>query len=312
MSTNLPKAETIDFTKARLASTFNEINKHLEEPEDIYTRLCRRLQTTLDVESILTIFLQELSVFVNFGVFTFKTEDAQIRYATDKPQTHSCNYTVQLNDNSIGVIEFSRSIRYSEEELNIFENLLTTLIFPLRNAILYRQALEAALTDSLTGIGNKRALDANLHRETELASRHKTPLSVIVFDLDRFKQVNDQFGHVAGDQVLKSVVRCVVDSCRASDLCFRSGGEEFTILLSETHTAGARIIAERIRERVAALEIEYQGDIIPVTISMGTATYSKGETITDWISRADAALYRAKNDGRNRAYSAESGRRAPL
>lgn len=306
MSGNHPKAETIDFTKARLVSTFNELNKQIQTPEDKVSRLARRLQTSLDVAAVIRIFCEELSSFVSFDHYEFYSKLHGIQLGSEKKAVHSCDYALTLATESLGHICFTRSKKFKEEELSIMEHLLGTLVYPLRNALLYKQALDAALTDALTSAGNKRALDAQLHREAELSRRHESPLSVIVFDLDRFKRINDTFGHAAGDEVLKLVVKCIADNARKCDMCFRAGGEEFTLVLNGTHQAGARIIAERIRKRIEDTRFYYSDKEIPVTISMGTATFRESETIAEMMERADKALYRAKQDGRNKVYSAEA------
>lgn len=306
MSGNHPKAETLDFTKARLVSTFNELSKQIQTPEDKVSRLSRRLQTSLDVATVIRIFAEEISSFVTFDHFEFYSKLHGIQLGSEKRAVHSCDYALTLTNEPLGHICFTRSKKFKEEELSIIEHLLSSLVYPLRNAILYKQALEAALTDPLTSAGNKRALDAQLHREAELSRRHESPLSVIVFDLDKFKTINDTFGHSAGDEVLKLVVKCISDNARKCDLCFRTGGEEFALVLNGTHQAGVRIIAERIRQRIQDTRFYYADKEIPVTVSMGTATFRENETIAELMERADKALYKAKADGRNQVYSSEA------
>lgn len=306
MNGNNPKAETIDFTKARLVSTFNNLNRQVQTPEDKLSRLSRRLQTSLEVKSVIRIFAEEVSEYVSFDHFEFYSDAHGLQFGCNKRAVHSCDYALTLSGEKLGHLCFTRSKKFTEEELSIVEHLLGSLVYPLRNAILYKQALDAALTDPLTSAGNKRALDAQLHREAELSRRHHSPLSVIILDLDKFKNINDTFGHNAGDEVLKQIVKCTSDNARKSDLCFRAGGEEFVLVLNGTHQAGVRIIAERIRQRIADTRFYYADKEIPVTVSMGTATFHEGETIIDLMERADKALYKAKHDGRNRAYSAEA------
>ncbi|WP_197475542.1 GGDEF domain-containing protein, partial [Oleiphilus sp. HI0043] len=202
-------------------------------------------------------------------------------------------------------ITFSRKKRFLEEELSIIERLASTLVFPLRNAKLYQAALQSALRDELTGCGNKRALDASLHREAELATRHNTPLSVLMLDIDHFKHVNDTYGHLAGDSVLRDLAATIKKCARGSDLCFRYGGEEFVLILDDTDANQALKIADRIRQSVEQHTYLYKGKIIPVTISAGTSTFIQSETLDSLKERADKALYSAKLNGRNQAVSSE-------
>jgi diguanylate cyclase (GGDEF)-like protein len=306
MSGNHPKAETIDFTKARLVSTFNDMNKQLQSPEDKVSRLSRRLQTSLDLATIVRIFCEEIATLVTFDHYEFYSRVHGIQVGSEKRAVHSCDYALTLENDTLGHICFTRSKKFKEEELAIIEHMLGSLVYPLRNAILYKQALEAALTDSLTNAGNKRALDAHLHREAELSRRHNSPFSVLLFDLDKFKNINDTFGHSAGDEVLRLIVKCISDNARKCDLCFRAGGEEFVLVLNGTHHAGARIIAERIRQRIQDSRFYFADKEIPVTVSMGTATFRENETIAEMMNRADKALYKAKADGRNQVYSSEA------
>jgi diguanylate cyclase (GGDEF)-like protein len=154
-----------------------------------------------------------------------------------------------------------------------------------------------ARTDTLTGLANRRTLDEAFQREIARAQRQRQSLSLIMADLDRFKSINDQYGHVAGDQVLVSAAAVLKQDLRPFDLAARYGGEEFLVLLPETSTADAVSIAERIRTQVA--ETAVAACPRPITISLGVTSWMAGETLEQTVARADAALYEAKNSGRN-------------
>lgn len=161
-----------------------------------------------------------------------------------------------------------------------------------------------ARTDALTGLANRRTLDETFQREIARAHRHGQCLSVIMADLDRFKSINDEYGHVAGDQVLAGAASIFKTQVRPFDLAVRYGGEEFLLLLPGPSTAHAVGIAERIRTNVAEM-------IVPacprhITISMGVATWRTGETLDQLVARADAALYDAKRAGRDCVRAAPS------
>lgn len=312
MTTNRRKADTIDFTKARLVSTYNELGRHLSESDDIVSRLTRRLQTTLEIKQIVNIFVEEVGKLIKFDQFEYSCESAGSYLTSEKRSAHSCNYNLKLENEYLGEVTFTRSKKFQEEELAIIERLMGTLVFPLRNAVMYRQALDAALQDALTGCGNKRALDISLHREAELSKRHDQPLSIVTIDIDHFKNINDQFGHAAGDDVLKQLVACLSSIARQSDLCFRVGGEEFIIVLNKTNEAGARIIAERLRIAVNQTRFVHFDKIIPTTISLGTATFKHNEKLLSLLERSDKALYEAKNNGRNKVISAEGPKKKTI
>ncbi|MDR3793205.1 MAG: diguanylate cyclase [Terracidiphilus sp.] len=177
---------------------------------------------------------------------------------------------------------------------------------------LMRELRRYAETDELTGLANRRALFAAMERETAQARRKGDGFGLILIDVDYFKQINDRFGHSAGDRVLKAVA-CSIEQClRQDDIFSRFGGDEFAILLPGTERKGAVEVAERICTKIAGDVFEVEGTIVPVTVSIGASSYNP-EWAADraqLIGEADEALYRAKAAGRNRVASAEAAARA--
>ncbi len=173
----------------------------------------------------------------------------------------------------------------------------------VENARLYEKTLELAQVDGLTGVANRRHLMERLKQEIDRAERYQTSLSVIMLDLDKFKSFNDAYGHVKGDELLKSFSTMVKSAIRSTDIAGRYGGEEFCVILPNTSVKGAAVIAERIRKAMEELKISAADGQPPVgrTLSIGIAEFSAGETVEKLLSAADAALYRAKAGGRNRA-----------
>jgi diguanylate cyclase (GGDEF)-like protein len=154
-----------------------------------------------------------------------------------------------------------------------------------------------ALTDRLTGVANRRAVETQLQQELLRLRRYQTPVSFVLFDLDHFKTINDTHGHGAGDEVLRQVAKTLSALVRETDIVSRWGGEEFLVVLPETSHSGALICAERIRAKVEALG---QRLGFPVTISGGVYQPGPGESMNDLLTRTDARLYEAKRAGRNR------------
>jgi len=170
-----------------------------------------------------------------------------------------------------------------------------------RTAELTRQAT----TDSLTGIANRRHFMARGGDEIERARRYHLPLTLLLLDIDHFKQINDRFGHPAGDKLLQVVAQACQSNARNVDLPGRVGGEEFALLMPETSAIAARLAAERLRRAIAAIPPELSGVPHEVTASFGIAALNAHDTSIDsLVARADAALYRAKNGGRNRVEAA--------
>lgn len=167
----------------------------------------------------------------------------------------------------------------------------------------HEEIYRMTIVDGLTQIHNKRYLFEALEREIIRARRHERPLSGVMFDIDFFKRINDQFGHLAGDYVLRELADVVQTRIRRDEVFARYGGEEFAILLPETNLAGAVALADSIREKVAEHRFAFQGEVIPVTISIGCAPMIAEDTANDLIQRADEKLYEAKRSGRNRVCS---------
>lgn len=159
-----------------------------------------------------------------------------------------------------------------------------------------------ASTDPLTGLLNRRALFQELKDELARSRRFSSPMSCIIVDLDHFKRLNDEHGHLAGDRVLREVARVVQATCREYDAVGRYGGEEFLVLAPDTHSPGAMSLAERIRSELDDTPIRYNGTSVRVTASFGVAATQMGDSdrIDEIIGRADRALYQAKDRGRNR------------
>jgi diguanylate cyclase (GGDEF)-like protein len=165
-----------------------------------------------------------------------------------------------------------------------------------------KQLYESATKDGLTEIYNKKYFLNQLNYEFSFAQRKTVPLSLIVFDLDKFKLVNDTYGHLAGDAVLKHMTKIVATRIRSHDLFARYGGEEFVLLLRETDDQSAALLAERIRRQIEQTKLTYDGMTIGVTVSAGVASTVRRvfHTPAELIEAADMALYRSKQAGRNR------------
>ncbi len=282
-----------------LMSSAIETDTGLPEGTSKALQIAGMLQTTLELDKLVGVFSGQIHNLVPHDSITYEYKPLQITISNGKPEKHSCSYQLVVAAQTLGQLVFTRRKKFTANETHLLEHLLCCLVYPLRNAILYRHALTAALTDPLTGINNRAAMNSALIRETELARRHGNALSLIAADLDHFKQINDNHGHLAGDYILKAVAETFSDCTRRTDILFRSGGEEFLILLSNTNKQGAMRLAERIRAAVESNELIYGDHSIPVTVSLGVACYSKDDNSESLFEKADSALYAAKASGRN-------------
>ena len=270
-------------------------------------RLTAALQTTLDLQEMLLIFQREAHAWLPVDGILYKTPDRAEDLEIGAAGRHRCSYNLELMGQPLGVLTLTRNRRFSGEEMEELERLLCALLFPLRNALQYRLAVEAAFRDPLTGTENRAALEKGLIQEISRARRHRLPLSLVTLDIDKFKRVNDRYGHVVGDCVLQAVAEQTGTALRESDLFYRYGGEEFVILLPHTDLDGAQQVAERIRERVADHVCCCDRSRLQVSVSLGVAELDGDVSGMVLFDRADRAMYRAKEAGGNGVALAELG-----
>lgn len=206
---------------------------------------------------------------------------------------------LKVYDETIGVINISNKKKgtFTKEDLGIIETLADQAAVAINNARLY----EMAVTDGLTKLFIRRHFMQRMNEEFRRAKRYGREMSLLMLDIDHFKKLNDTYGHQAGDKVLVEVSKIFKHATRATDVCGRYGGEEFCILLPETSTTGAMIIARRLRKEVANEEVMFKRFELNVTVSLGVATFPRdARDPQELIRKADLALYRSKEEGRNR------------
>jgi len=273
--------------------------------ENMATKVSSALQTTLEIEAVLTLFSQQIKPALPHDGFTYHNDPLDVSVELGEKSKHLCQYRLLVNHEPLGEINLHRSWEFSSKDRKIFEYTLCGVVYPLRNAILYQQALNAAHKDPLTGINNRATLEENLNREVKLAQRYERKLSLIILDIDNFKAINDNYGHQAGDKVIKATTDLMQTCVRGTDMVFRYGGEEFVILLSNTDLAGADLLANRIRQSIADTVIEIGSNQLNVSASLGVAELRSNEMNATFFTRADKALYQAKNSGKNRVCKAK-------
>lgn len=164
---------------------------------------------------------------------------------------------------------------------------------------MYTQTKQLSYTDSLTKLFNRRHFDVEFEREFKRAKRYKNDLSIAIVDIDFFKKINDEYGHLCGDYVLKEAAYLMLNNFRQTDEIFRFGGEEFAIILTETGKKNSIVPLERLRKKFEQNIFIYNGNEIKVTVSIGVTSNTDFENSLQMLEQADNALYQAKNDGRN-------------
>ncbi|ASD66552.1 GGDEF domain-containing protein [Pseudoalteromonas piscicida] len=261
-----------------------------------YARLVDKLQTTLDIEELLTIYAEHvariskisgLQFHCSFGVFQMKDSDSQFPAST---------FDLELEKEHLGQLVYFSEFPFSEAIKAKLSKLHACLIYPMRNALMYNRVLQLATKDSLTGLYNRSQFTDNLDEKLERCRRQHRNFSLMLLDLDNFKQVNDVHGHKAGDEVLVEFSRILQTSTRATDSVFRFGGDEFAILIDDPAFTTNKVIAERIMEAVrkSSMLAKYT-----VTTSIGFTLASSHDTADNIFARSDSGLYRAKAAGRN-------------
>lgn len=298
------QSNTIDFDAAKLqrlgyASRAQKTLKPVSLAQ-LRQQLSLQLQTSLETERILELFFDAVQRLVPLSALSYQLASCDLRLDLGERANHSAGYRLNHDGEYLGELTFRRSQRFSEDELGQLESLLASLLFPLRNALLYRAALQTALRDPLTQTGNRVAMAQTLQREVDMARRNLQPLSVLMVDIDHFKQINDKHGHSIGDEALKAVANALQDSLRNVDMVFRYGGEEFLVLLSNTSREAASIVGERLRMAVMGIQYLVENRAIDLSVSLGCASLLPGESMESLLRRADSALYVSKREGRNR------------
>ncbi|WP_415770480.1 GGDEF domain-containing protein [Pseudomonas sp. LB3P38] len=298
------QTNAIDFDVAKLQRLgFGQQVPLRERPVNLAQlrqKLSLQLQTSLEPQRILGLFFREIQRLVPLDALSYQHEVSDLRLEFGLRGHHSISYSLSHEGEHLGELVFRRNQRFSEQEQGNLESLLSALMYPMRNALLYRAATQSALRDPLTDTGNRIAMDQTLQREIEMSRRHLQPLSLLMLDIDHFKRINDNHGHSAGDDVLKAVAASIKNQLRNVDMVFRFGGEEFLILLSNTSREAAAMVGERLRFAVQAEEYSADGHAIELTVSLGCSTILPGESADSLLRRADSALYVAKREGRNR------------
>jgi diguanylate cyclase (GGDEF)-like protein len=266
---------------------------------DARFRLLNVLQTSLDLDVILDLFKQELETILRIKGFCYLNETCHVQIKKGESDLHSCAYRLITQNENLGEMIFYRDNRFNEYELDSLEALLSVLLSPVRNSLLYQKAIAASLTDPLTGAGNRQALNSQFSREVSLSRRYQLPLSALMIDIDKFKCINDTYGHATGDVVLKELVKVIGKVNRNTDLCFRYGGEEFVVLRGNTDRLGAEVIATRLCHAIFSNRICSDSGLLQITVSIGVSTILDTDEQDSLLSRADKAMYKVKGMGGN-------------
>lgn len=263
-------------------------------------KLSDLLSRNLDIEQIIDVFAHEILPQVSHSGYSYRAGELGMELSKGNTIGSRANYRLKIQNRQLGEISFYRDKNFSSDELCELEEMLCTLIYPIKNALMYQVALKSAYRDPLTGLSNRAAMEKLLPREIDLANRHGNSMALLVMDLDGFKEINDRYGHDVGDQVLRDVGNVLQSAVRNTDLLYRYGGDEFVGGLVQTDINGALEVSERIRCGVESLSGHGEHVSGNIEMSIGITMIKAEDSFKQAFKRADKALYQAKQGGKNR------------
>ncbi len=258
------------------------------------------LSRHLTLEDIFSVFSNEIRPLVPHNSYRYVSEFHNASVKSGKLNRHSLHYHLTIQQMDLGEFTIYRKEPFSTNEVCQFEELLCSLVYPLKNALMYLVAITSAYKDPLTNINNRAAMDKLLPREVRLAKRHDQSLALMIMDLDGFKSINDNCGHDVGDLLLEQVAESITGCLRDTDMLFRYGGDEFVCALPMTEIQGAIDVANRIINAIKKVEVSNCPQFPGIGMSIGLSMLQAGDDFSGFFKRVDRALYSAKTAGKDR------------
>lgn len=253
--------------------------------------LLQQLQTTLDIDKLLAIFSSEASRFVDFCGLSLSTDSKIQHIKNSRKGKIQYRYKIDVEGKTVAILCYSTNSTFDGESEKKLHKMHATLRYPLRNALMFQETLQQALNDSLTGLGNRRQFDQQSARAINQANRRQSKVSVMLFDLNKFKKINDTYGHHVGDSVLARFAVALEQSVRDSDSVFRLGGDEFAVLVEDSCENSINAIENRLQKNISADTILKKYN---VHFACGHSTLNAKDSIDSMLIRADKKLYQDK------------------
>ena len=260
------------------------------------------LHASLDISEILNNFIDYLKEQFIFNSLSYEHSEITKQFIYGEISKNQFTFNLSTESINLGTIIITKKTRFSKKDISQLEELMCFLIQPLKNAVTHHNVLHASLHDPLTKLLNRSSLEPSLQREIQLSKRHGSPLSLIMLDIDNFKKINDNYGHLAGDNILIKIAFIISNTIRETDYAFRIGGEEFLILLNDTSIKDAEKLAERIRTKVEQSYVTFENHKLSYTISLGISYLQPENDQQSLIKKADKAMYKAKTSGKNQVF----------
>ena len=253
--------------------------------------LMTKLQTTLDIDELINIFSVEATRYIDFSGLYFKSQKLNIVLRGSRKAKKERRFELKIADDFIGTLSYGINSPISLTNFKVLEQLHQCLLHPLKNAIAYHDAIELAMQDALTGLGNRRYFDKQLKRAMHNANRHHSVVGLVLADLDKFKIINDTHGHLTGDLVLQEFANVLRLCIRDSDGLFRFGGDEFAIIVENANDTALIIIENRIN---LALKSNVLLNKYQLGCSIGSTFMNRADNEISFFERADETLYHSK------------------
>ncbi len=299
MVLDIPAVSKCILNKSELTAS-NRLAANNYASRDSLTSLSHTLQLSLETDKILQLFFKHIKQIFKLSKLLYSNKDINFSIMTGSKVNailpNLKTYELYYKQEYLGEISFASKQKLPPGKILELKEYVKLLILPLRNSLQYIKAIKETRKDPLTSTGNRLGLLEDLNYHFNLSARYNSPLSVLFLDIDYFKKINDQYGHIVGDKILINFASILKNLVRKSDMVYRFGGEEFVILLENTNQNGALNLAKKLKTYVNTHKINE----LAITVSIGTATKNSSDSCETMLDRADKALYIAKTSGRNR------------
>ena len=264
---------------------------------DVDTRMNNyviRLHETLDIDKLFDIFTNELRNIVTCGSVEFIDKATKTSITNGVMGRQRCVYALRYGEQSLGSISMTRNAIFLQHEIENIEVMLAGLTLPLRNALKYKKVINSSQRDALTGLRNENYYNDVIEFEIKRAQRYKKPFSLLIFDVDNLKSINNKYGQTSGDALLIEIARRIELKARSSDIVYRYAGDKFLVFLPNTEAVEVSEAADRIKDFISSEKCICENDIISFTISVGVVTVAFEDTVDMLMKRVNKSLSHAK------------------
>jgi diguanylate cyclase (GGDEF)-like protein len=297
---NLPinELENIEFTSIAHElgeSTQTPVRRALDKLDFL-----QKLSVAVELQPLLAIYASEVSLRLRVSGLEFEYQGKTFQPKYSQGSCCVLNSKLSLNDKDLGIMRYLSTKPLAQPQRQLIASLEQQLLQPLNNVLIFEHNRHLSLRDHLTGLGNRSYFDETLSCMKATAQRETRPFSLLMLDLDNFKQVNDRYGHNEGDLVLREFSQILKEALRTNDHVFRFGGDEFVLLLAHSEQLNPELVAQRIVDMTGKNKLLSKHK---VTTSVGFTNWNNGDCNASIVERADKALYKAKNNGKNTFYN---------